>query len=109
MSRIELPESWNLCACANEPALARLRDVMRLANEKAPVSMAGNWRPEFDAWYDGYRKRQEELAPGPLWELMMHLIDRMGWGEHGSGINGSWLTAEGEEALRVLEGLPLDH
>ncbi len=100
MSRIELPNAWGICACANEPALRLLRDILRTMSE--PVRDGHDWVTK-------HISRRESVAGGRAqWELFMHYIERMGWSDHGGGINSSWLNSEGLKALAVLERLPLD-
>ena len=112
MSAIELPEEWGMCGCANEGALRLLRDILRVMAEKSPDMPAkfdSEFRHVMDAWVSRHIARRETTAGGPAqWELFMHYIDKMGWSEHGGGINSSWLTGEGQAALATLEALPLD-
>jgi hypothetical protein len=80
-------------------------------NEESPPFPMGN--PEkcqaLDTWIQEHIARREKLAGGPAhWELFMHYIDKMGWSEHGGGINSSWLTAEGKAALSTLNELRLE-
>lgn len=111
MSVIDLPEEWGLCGCANEPALRLLRDLLRcMAEEGPPLSIGGTpeKRKEFEVWLHGHVARRSRIAGGSAqWELFMHYIDKLGWSEHGGGINSSWLTGEGEKALEILNGLEL--
>ncbi len=116
MSVIELPEAWDICGCANEPALRLLRDIMRCMEEESPPLPSHKASPEereerrlaMDAWVREHIDRREKLAGGSAnWELFMHYIDKMGWSEHGGGINSSWLTGEGKAALEILNGLEL--
>lgn len=102
MSVIDLPDEWGFCGCTNESALIRLRDIMRLMDENR------DHKVPFDKWYPGFCERRDAICPGPLWELMMHFIEHLGWGEHGGGINSSWLNGKGAEALKLLEGLDLE-
>lgn len=90
-----------LCDCANEPAMRRLRDVMRLMRD-----WAQNEEPH-GVYYPKYCARREALAPHPLWELLMHWLTAVDWAEHGGGINTSWLTGEGERTLAELEAMDL--
>ena len=104
---MQLPEEWGFCGCANEPAIKLLRDILRKMNEKGPCLTKGH-EVSHD-WVLGHIKEREALAGGSAhWELFMHYIDKMGWSEHGGGINSAWLTGEGERALELLEKLPLD-
>lgn len=102
MSVIALPEDWGFCGCANEDALRLLRDILRKMAEKPPG--LGNIE-----WSRRHVAEREKLAGGPAqWELFMHYVDKMGWSEHGGGINSAWLTKSGEEALETLRGLDLE-
>lgn len=111
MSIIGLPEDWGFCGCANEGALRLLRDILAKMAEEGPPR--GDYsKPELvkahDEWIRGHIEAREKLAGGPAqWELFMHYIDKMGWSEHGGGINSSWLTQSGKDALETLRGLDL--
>lgn len=96
------PDDWNVCPCANEPAMIRLRDIMRLMQENRDGKIP------HEKWWPIFCEKQAALAPGPLWELMMHFIEAKGWSEHGGGINASWLNASGERALQALEDADLE-
>lgn len=102
MSVIDLPDEWPFCVCANKPALRRLRDIMRLMEDNRDGKIP------FKDWYPGWKQRQAEVCPDPLWELIMHWFDSIDWGEHGSGVNSSWLTHTGKAALETLESLDLE-
>lgn len=109
MSAIELPEEWGMCGCANEGALRLLRDLLAKMNEKGPDPFGGPKKREaFEGWVTAHIREREALAGGAAhWELFMHYIDKMGWSEHGGGINSSWLTGSGEKALELLRSLEL--
>lgn len=95
---IGLPEEWGFCGCANEPAIALLRDILRLMDEALSVDDIPK-----------HIEARKQLAGGSAhWELFMHYIDKLGWSEHGGGINSPWLTDSGKAALKLLEGLDLD-
>jgi hypothetical protein len=109
---INLPDSWGFCGCANEDAIRLLRDILRKMDEKGPpmgsFSVPGSVERQ-NAWIREHIESRHKLAGGSAqWELFMHYIDKMGWSEHGGGINSSWLTPAGDEALRVLNGLDLE-
>lgn len=114
MSIIGLPEDWGICGCANEPAIRLLRDLLRVMTEEAPASIDAMVNsPEksqaLKVWIHEHIERRHRVAGGEAqWELFMHFIDLKGWGEHGGGINSSWLTSEGKLALETLNGLDLD-
>lgn len=111
MSTIGLPEAWGFCGCANEDAIRLLRDILRMMAEEGPP-MGDYSRPEMvkarDQWTRYHIAARQKLAGGSAqWELFMHYVDKMGWSEHGGGINSSWLTPAGDEALATLNKLDL--
>lgn len=86
-----------ICGCANGPALRVLRDCMRVMQDKGDHNAPG--------WYERLCQRQVEATGGGSWEIVMHLLDQLGWNEHGGSINASWLTPTGEAALVALTRL----
>lgn len=83
---IRVPESVgmvcnHICGCG--PAEAAWRELLRLLRLHA----ADSWQP-----------------PGTDAEsLLVNLLNGIGLFEHGTSVNGSWLTEQGEQVLAFLE------
>lgn len=83
-----------LCGCGSHDAIVAAA-LNALRYSARPIMTRGEWQPGPD-W-------------GPLGaELLMHVIDNADLIDHGTSINGSWITPKGERLLQVMEGKPLE-
>lgn len=86
------------CGCTDETveSIRDYLDAVRINHDKA----AGGWEA-------GRRLLEEKFHHGhvcddPLLQFMAYLLDDKGLTEHGTSINGAWLTDEGKVCLEVL-------
>lgn len=86
------------CGCTDETvgSIRDYLDAVRIHHDKA----AGGWEA-------GHRLLEEKFHHGhvcddPLLQFMAYLLDDKGLTEHGTSINGAWLTDEGEVCLEVF-------
>lgn len=80
------------CGCGNGD---RALDLVR---QYLDALYLGQLRGE--TW--GPRLREQTGIGEDSWSLLEQLCDAAGWTEHGSSVNGSWLTEEGRHALWLL-------
>ena len=90
------PES---CCAYNRPAETYYDLVNEVANDFIYMVIGG--------WEAGHRLLEEKFHHGhvcddPLLQFMAYLLDDKGLTEHGTSINGAWLTDEGEVCLEVF-------
>lgn len=93
-----------LCGCGHAEAIVFLAwRALDLIGRRSTESLDRRHEP-------GHRERHRalwdqllDLLPDtPQGELLLHVMDHAGWLEHGTSIRGSWLTPDGELALRLL-------
>ncbi|MFJ9985306.1 hypothetical protein ACIQUD_14960 [Streptomyces globisporus] len=81
-----------LCGCGNpEDAYDLVRDLLSLC----PFYEARRWE-----------KAEELTGGGAAHHIVMSTLDTAELTEHGSSINGSWLTAKGTWFLNAAQGVP---
>lgn len=87
------------CGCGpSDDAMVLVRDVLTLLDERSHRNRAG----EQGAWKEVTRRLDLIVPDSTLGYVLLYALDAVGWLEHGTGIRGSWLTPDGELALRLL-------
>lgn len=95
------------CGCGSpEKAAGFLLDVLRHIAAQRVMCDSPEWG-EMSLGQRGqyYRKRAEdrEALMGRSEMLVLYWLDKEGYSEHGSSVNGCWLTDKGYELLEMLE------
>ena len=104
MADMTIPEFYRdvlgWCDCGSpEIALTFMRDV--LATMADASDQLGNDR----AW-EAAKAREHELLPldSPLALSYRYMLSSLGLTDHGGSVYGSWLTSDGDAALKMLSG-----
>ena len=106
-------EIIKICGCGSpEDTIICIRDYLQILSDKF-----ANKDVEMEKWHQicaDSRKRMlekfnaEYVTDNPLLQFMAYMLDDKGLTEHGSSVDGSWITDLGKMCLYVYNLLVLD-
>jgi hypothetical protein len=94
-------DEWKFCGCGEpEKCCTFIRDALRLIDSRYSSGMS---KEEHSAkWHEIVNFLGGDERPGLYW-LFLYWADSNGLTEHGSSIDGAWLSPKGKEVLAILE------
>ena len=95
----DLQEKLGFCNCGTpDDNIQYIRDGLRLIGSRHPDGA------DWDTWYAAHIKAETELhgTDGAIW-FFKYWADKQGYTDHGSSVNASSLSTDGEEFLARLE------